>query len=101
MTTNMYNKAGLEAQTYYVADEDPCGYVTDEPNGFLAAINSAVGEAVQRVLEIKESCPEELFIEAAQKGNLAREMAAKAGKLSGPDLELWSLRIRKVVDSIG
>jgi hypothetical protein len=97
--TRSYNTAGIEAREYYVANEDPCGYMEENPNIFHAAINTAVGDAIQRVIEIKENNPE-LFAMAARKYNLAREMAARAAT-EPTQLELWSLRIRKVVDSIG
>lgn len=96
-----YNTAGIEPQDYYVATEDPCGYVEENPNIFHAAINAAVGDATQRFLEIKENNPTpELFVDTARKANLVREMAARAAT-EPMNLELWSLRIRKVVESIG
>lgn len=96
-----YNKAGLSERDYYMADEDPCGYVTDTPCPILTAINDAIGAGLQRVLEIKENADEDSFAIASRKLNLAREMAAIAAKASTPTMELWKLRIGKVVESIG
>jgi hypothetical protein len=99
--TREYNKAGHDAREYYVANEDPCGYVEETPNIFHAAINTAVSDAIQRVTEIRENEDEDSFKRAMQKCNLAREMAARAATEPKVMLQLWSLRIRKVVESIG
>jgi len=99
--TREYNKAGHNARDYYVAGEDPCGYVEEEVNPNLLSINSSVQEALQRVTEISESDADpSVKAKAWQTYNLAREFAATANRINETSWPLLAARVRRVVESL-
>ena len=97
-----YNKAGLTAREHYQSSDDPCGYVVDNPNPAHTQINDTVGEALQRVNELKEDTATDSA--ALARGlrcyQLIREMAEVAGRKPEGELSLWAARIRAVFNQL-
>ena len=97
-----YNKAGLTAREHYQSSDDPCGYVVDDPNLHHALINTTVGEALQRLNEIREdeATDNALLARSLRCFNLIREMAEVAGRKPEGELPLWAARIRAVFNQL-
>ncbi len=94
-----YNMAGKVARAHYQSSDDPCGYVTDNPNPVRTAINETVDAALQRTYEIRETQPD-MYARSLRIYNLIREMAALAGRLPDGQLNLRLAQIRKMFSAL-
>lgn len=95
------NGAGNEAREIWQSGDDPCGYVTDTPNTDHEEINQLVALVLQRVTEIDEAeVDTRVKSRAWRVYNLARELAATAGKATEPELTTLNANMHKVAASL-
>ena len=97
-----YNKAGLTARTHYQESDDPCGYLTDNPNPFHQQINETVDKALQRLNEIREDrkTDPETLARSLRCYNLIREMAGLAGRKPEGQLALLAARVKAILNQL-